>query len=565
MLKVYSIMSVIAVLHGSSPSTPTPVSLGGDNSSELPPLEPEPVSLYRRWIRYLFQKPPQATSVEYTTMVDHGDWIVVGLDRESQVFKEFFDPTVSGDWGPPSEDDDELSDFELLDAMSDSDYFIHEEDELDPVTWAFEFSSAERTYFWNKSILETLPEIPAEDFEVVDHFTTPTPAPVAPLPPYLQEQIVKDVERSRPEELRPDIHNLLEDFARSNPEIGYCQGMSYISSVLLQQSPDTARDAFNVLINHVNAGYYGADLGEYRRDVRRIQNFIYRVVGTARFRFPGDYTLDFLTLGMTDMFMTMFTKVFPTESAVKIFDVAFVLGRPGLFAVYVAAIDLVAEEVHSTITSSDEFEGLVNSLTLLRTRITEMGKSPEQFKTLIDTAKWYYSTYGEEFKSILRKDVDLEAHEEPFITTTTTTTTSTPTTPAPPVVAPPPPPPAAVSLFRHSPASRPKTKAKAIKAIRLPGNVDLGDFETVIETPPPQQVRHLRPRLPSAAVFLSGVEALVFGDDLDQTVVPRRRPDDGQREDLLEEVVSDVRSIWTTFTTEWNSVFRDDHGKRKEN
>ncbi|XP_032399269.1 TBC1 domain family member 1 isoform X3 [Etheostoma spectabile] len=145
-----------------------------------------------------------------------------------------------------------------------------------------------------------------------------------PTHPYFQEQLGAG---------QLSLYNLLKAYSLLDPEVGYCQGLSFIAGVLLLHMGE--EDAFNML------KFLMYDVGlrkQYRPDMIILQIQMYQLS-----RLLHDYHRDLYShleqqeigpsLYATPWFLTAFASHFPLGFVARVFDMLFLQGSEVIFKV----------------------------------------------------------------------------------------------------------------------------------------------------------------------------------------------------------------------------------------
>ena len=227
------------------------------DSASMQRIPESTTSVYREWIAQLFglRGVPAAVAPvsQFSVRSDDSDWVIVDpIRKRGPVFLDLWDPEMSGDWTPivplappprSEEVDTEFSEPELGDRSTGS-----------LLRWAFKTGAPadelgrdlERMSVWQHFVARKL------DMSLPSYLESV----VIELPESVEGAIARDVARTDPAHLRPRITRVLMAYAARNPTVGFCQGMSYLVSGLLQQSWVTDEIAFHllsVIAENVNA------------------------------------------------------------------------------------------------------------------------------------------------------------------------------------------------------------------------------------------------------------------------------------------------------------------------
>ncbi|GMI32294.1 hypothetical protein TeGR_g11041 [Tetraparma gracilis] len=183
--------------------------------------------------------------------------------------------------------------------------------------------------------------------------TSAAPAPSfsdlvdTPIPAQTAAEIEKDVDRTFPghsnfssEKEHSQLQSILTAFAAAHPEIGYCQGLSFLAfSLSLFFSPDQTLDVLSfVVIDILGANYFDSDMKGRFADMLVIQHL-------TRAQFPRLFFLleaHEVDVGVATFswFLVMFAGLFrDMELTFRIWDVVLSEGSPVfLFRVALALI-----------------------------------------------------------------------------------------------------------------------------------------------------------------------------------------------------------------------------------
>eukprot|EP00930_Biecheleria_cincta_P058031 TRINITY_DN43894_c0_g1_i1.p1 TRINITY_DN43894_c0_g1~~TRINITY_DN43894_c0_g1_i1.p1 ORF type:complete len:534 (+),score=83.50 TRINITY_DN43894_c0_g1_i1:94-1695(+) len=178
--------------------------------------------------------------------------------------------------------------------------------------------------------------------------------------------IDKDVPRTMFDALsdlqRDSLRRLLACYARRNPEVGYCQGMSFLLAVFLLHGFE-ARDAFAgicLLVEEVCPRYHANGLEGFMRDVAvlsvMVQHFMPGVHGLIK---AHDLPLSVLAM---DHFLTLSACRWPLEATTRLYDVVLMEGTAAIFASFMVLLELylpkAVESAHSEAHPDPETEGM---------------------------------------------------------------------------------------------------------------------------------------------------------------------------------------------------------------
>lgn len=172
------------------------------------------------------------------------------------------------------------------------------------------------------------------------------------------------------------LYNLLKAYSLLDPEVGYCQGLSFIAGVLLLHMGE--EDAFNML------KFLMYDMGlrkQYRPDMIILQIQMYQLS-----RLLHDYHRDLHThleqqeigpsLYATPWFLTFFASHFPIGFVARVFDMLFHQGSEVIFKV---ALSLLGSH-KPLILQHDSLESIVDFIktTLPNLGLVQMEKTINQ-------------------------------------------------------------------------------------------------------------------------------------------------------------------------------------------
>lgn len=341
-------------------------------------------SIYRRWIARLFGftlgsfPRPQVNPVVVRS--DESDWIIVDpITKSGSVFTDLWDPEASGDWTPlnqlPVSQD-------MFHVVGPQDVLQSEFTELDLadrssaslLKWAFKTDISdeeaerdlERMSLWREFVSQKLNTDLPTYFDAV----------VVEVPENVATAITRDVLRTQPEVLQPRMVRVLMAYAARNPVVGFCQGMTYLVSGLLQQSWVTDEIAFEllaVIAENVNKDYYDDDLSGLHSDLKRIEKFLFYIVHIKEFiKVP-------LMLVLVEPMMCVLTRLSPPDVSVRIFDIMFTHGKLGLLSLYIGIVDLLNPAVTRAIDASESADSAtVDGIVAFKLALVDLlGRDPD--------------------------------------------------------------------------------------------------------------------------------------------------------------------------------------------
>lgn len=173
------------------------------------------------------------------------------------------------------------------------------------------------------------------------------------LSPECEDVIQKDLHRTLPDHVvfkgqslgTLALYNVLKAYAIHDPELGYCQGMSFISALLLIYMNE--EDTFYTLISLMNKYKQRSNFIVGMPGVRKI---FYKINALVKHYIPSMFTHFqeenvFPAIFAATWFMPLYTNVFSTESVVRIWDIFLHEGDKILYRVYVAVIRLLKDEL----------------------------------------------------------------------------------------------------------------------------------------------------------------------------------------------------------------------------
>ena len=394
---------------------------------------PNPISVYRRWLYHLLgipvptESPPESEFEEASSQFD--EWVLINkITREDPVFADMWDPAASGDWSalsttrlPPALLPTDASDEEVF-KTDFLPFVLTDPEELS--RWAFTTApqdesdrEIERMSVWKRvidsSYNSTLPSF--------------LDSVVSPIDDAIVDAIYRDVERTRPETLQPRMAKVLMAYAYRNPRVGFCQGMTYLVSALLQQTWMSDEDVFmglSVLIENVNVNYYDNSLSGIRADLRRLEILLIQ-------KLPWIPPIP-LALVLVEPLMCLFTRIVAIESSSRILDIAFSQNRIGLFALYLALLDITSPAIQRTQgeVTFEEAMSSVNAAVTFREELVRLGSNRTDLNQLLERTETYFLSHRKGIAELLQVSELPEDVQWVVSTTTTTTTTSTTAMPA---------------------------------------------------------------------------------------------------------------------------------------
>jgi hypothetical protein len=224
----------------------------------------------------------------------------------------------------------------------------------------------------------------------------------------VRDAIDRDVPRTNPPELHPRMTRVLQAYAARNPQVGFCQGMSYLVSALLQTGWATDEDAFNILaaiVESVNAGYYDSELSGLHMDLRRLNKFLFYILKTS----PPVA----LELVLVEPMICLLSRAGTFESAARILDIALTHGKVGLFAVYLALIELTEPPVMHSISGADSpSSALVEGAVAFK--LSTISVLTEKFELLLGRAEAFLLTHRLALEAVCSESVSDEDGELVF-------------------------------------------------------------------------------------------------------------------------------------------------------
>jgi len=212
---------------------------------------------------------------------------------------------------------------------------------------------------WNKTVISGIPNELRGDIWI--YFVQPKNSLVRekyskwvnePRKNEVDQNIEKDIKRtfaSLPEftekqQLR--LFNILKAYSRYDPEVGYCQGMSYIAAILILHIIDEIT-AFCVL-EEIMSGFKWREL--YVQGMPKLLSLVATLKDKVKLHLPNLYN-HIETNGVyfeglfSPMFMTLFMSCAPLSLAVRIFDLFLVEGEDIILQCIINILELMQEQI----------------------------------------------------------------------------------------------------------------------------------------------------------------------------------------------------------------------------
>ncbi|KYR03111.1 RabGAP/TBC domain-containing protein [Tieghemostelium lacteum] len=178
-----------------------------------------------------------------------------------------------------------------------------------------------------------------------------------------EEQIRVDVQRSfpdvQPEQLKEfystSLYNVLKAISLYDAEMGYCQGISFIGSILITKISE--EEVFHVLIRLLE----GVMRDFYIVGMRGLKLRIYQLGKLVKDLFPKLHAhllkidLDFLIFA-SPWFMTAFSYHLSEECSIRVLDVILLQGINAFFSIGLAIFQIIENELLSCSDSAEAME-----------------------------------------------------------------------------------------------------------------------------------------------------------------------------------------------------------------
>ncbi|GJJ73741.1 ecotropic viral integration site 5 protein [Entomortierella parvispora] len=180
-----------------------------------------------------------------------------------------------------------------------------------------------------------------------------------------EKQITRDMSRTFPnhEHFQADglgqesLFNVVKAYSLYDPEVGYCQGLSFVVGPLLLNMPD--EEAFCVLVRMMNSydmrGHFTPEMGMLQLRLYQYEQLMEETVPLIAKHFQTQGIRS--TMYASQWFMTLFAYKFPLELVFRVYDILFVEGVDSLLRFAIALL----KANHDQILNHD-FETLIEFL-----------------------------------------------------------------------------------------------------------------------------------------------------------------------------------------------------------
>ncbi|KAG0075132.1 GTPase-activating protein [Podila epicladia] len=180
-----------------------------------------------------------------------------------------------------------------------------------------------------------------------------------------EKQILRDMSRTFPnhdyfqEESagQEALFNVVKAYSLYDPEVGYCQGLSFVVGPLLLNMPD--EEAFCVLVRMMSSyemrGHYTPDMNMLQLRLYQYEQLMEEQVPIIHKHFQNQGIRS--TMYASQWFMTLFAYKFPLELVFRVYDIIFVEGIDSLLRFAIALL----KANHDKILNHD-FETLIEYL-----------------------------------------------------------------------------------------------------------------------------------------------------------------------------------------------------------
>ncbi|KAG0324984.1 GTPase-activating protein [Podila horticola] len=180
-----------------------------------------------------------------------------------------------------------------------------------------------------------------------------------------EKQILRDMSRTFPnhdyfqEESagQEALFNVVKAYSLYDPEVGYCQGLSFVVGPLLLNMPD--EEAFCVLVRMMSSyemrGHYTPDMNMLQLRLYQFEQLMEEQVPIIHKHFQNQGIRS--TMYASQWFMTLFAYKFPLELVFRVYDIIFVEGIDSLLRFAIALL----KANHDKILNHD-FETLIEYL-----------------------------------------------------------------------------------------------------------------------------------------------------------------------------------------------------------
>ena len=193
------------------------------------------------------------------------------------------------------------------------------------------------------------------------------------------------------------LYNVLHKFSEEMPEIGYCQGLSCISGVLLIYMPE--KEAYSILKNFIilnNIQFL------FDKSLSHLKPILFAQEKILKKLIPKIFDKIKISLKniMTKWYLTLFSR-FPIEIVLRIWDLMFYFGFPVLLIVTATILKLKCKEIGEM--KKDEFLMFLGSL-------EKSEYSTEEFISCIK--KFYDVIKPKQIQKIIDEEINLIEKKE---------------------------------------------------------------------------------------------------------------------------------------------------------